>query len=753
MPYFNEDLQHKANAHILKPLTQKQTIQIVKGLLADLKDDINEIRDDYLIGVSVSQDGKILSITYRVGGDERTISFTGGVDGISWGQITGTLLNQTDLQNALDNKVDKVSGYGLMSNDEHTKLSGISSGAQVNVLEGVQKNGVDLPIVSKKVNIIVDNVLSNSSHNPIENQVIAQLIPNEASSSNKLADKAFVNSSIATNTATFRGTYYLIHFDDETLPDLGFDNVNPTYQQVGAAIKTKLASLSTPIVPENNDYVFVQIPVSADTPSVIARIDRYKCISTVENNPTDDVWEYEYSLNNSSFTASQWAAINSAITTAKVTSYNDHLANTSNPHSVTASQVGLGNVDNKSEATIKSDFTGSIANGDTGFVTGGDIYTALQNFSTNGKVVEVTSSNTYSEIATIIGAGNIPLYKTLSGYSYLSGYTPQNGNSLGSVTFLSSYFWTDNKQRQGLYKDIISSNGNRQTKAIYVEASNDKVSSIVNDGSSNDNTQSTVKYTSVKAVVDYVSGKQNAITSNSPLESDVVTDTNQTHKFVTSAMYDYLDNQLYQKPTVDTFALLGTIDGGSSQSVSGKYETGSTIIVSSIRHKETNINNIDTLYIYFRGVALEAITKSDSVIDVNLSSPQTITNDVSSLLKGTDTKGNTFSKGVNIEFVNYVYYTITSSTTTPTTGLTKSVAANTTTTGFNVSYVAGDYIYFYHTSSGKKVQQYALGQWNDVTSTSLGSVTITKANGTTGTYYCYRVGSFVAGGTDQFRIA
>lgn len=38
------------------------------------------------------------------------------------------------------------------------------------------------------------------------------------------------------------------------------------------------------------------------------------------------------------------------------------------------SDVGLGNVDNTSDATKKSNFTGSIANGNTGFVTGGEIY-------------------------------------------------------------------------------------------------------------------------------------------------------------------------------------------------------------------------------------------------------------------------------------------------------------------------------------------------------------------------------------------
>lgn len=43
------------------------------------------------------------------------------------------------------------------------------------------------------------------------------------------------------------------------------------------------------------------------------------------------------------------------------------------------SAVGLGNVNNTSDATKKDNYTGSIASGDTGFVTGGDAYTALSN--------------------------------------------------------------------------------------------------------------------------------------------------------------------------------------------------------------------------------------------------------------------------------------------------------------------------------------------------------------------------------------
>ena len=122
-------------------------------------------------------------------------------------------------------------------------------------------------------------------------------IPAAASSSNQLADKQFVNSSIATNTATFRGAYNLVS-------DLSLTTA-ATQSQIGTALAGEISTA------DNNDYAFVQIPTSDATPTVIARVDRYKF------DGTD--WSLEYSLNNSGFTAAQWDAINSAITSGLVT--------------------------------------------------------------------------------------------------------------------------------------------------------------------------------------------------------------------------------------------------------------------------------------------------------------------------------------------------------------------------------------------------------------------------------------------------
>ena len=122
-------------------------------------------------------------------------------------------------------------------------------------------------------------------------------IPAAASDQNQLADKAFVNSSIATATATYRGAYNLVS-------DLSLTTA-ATQQQVAAALALAISTA------DNNDYAFVQIPTSDASPTVIARVDRYKF------DGTD--WAFEYSLNNSGFTAAQWDALNSGITSGLVT--------------------------------------------------------------------------------------------------------------------------------------------------------------------------------------------------------------------------------------------------------------------------------------------------------------------------------------------------------------------------------------------------------------------------------------------------
>jgi len=78
---------------------------------------------------------------------------------------TGLALLWEKVKNGLSTKVDKETGKALSSNDytstEKTKLAGIASGAEVNVLEGVQKNGTNILVTNKIANITVPTATSD----------------------------------------------------------------------------------------------------------------------------------------------------------------------------------------------------------------------------------------------------------------------------------------------------------------------------------------------------------------------------------------------------------------------------------------------------------------------------------------------------------------------------------------------------------------------------------------------------------------
>lgn len=186
---------------------------------------------------------------------------------------------------------------------------------------GAGKNLYDLIAILNRVcqnnfNSLTNKILAETSarktadsnlQTGIDN--VNSLIPSVASTTNQLADKEFVNSSIASSTATFRGTF-------ETINDLPTSSV------------------------KKNDYAFV-IAVSNGNPEY----QRYKY--------NGEAWAFEYTLNNSSFTSKQWAAITSGITTDKVSSYDTHIFNKGNPHGVTKAQVGFGSVENVALSTWK----------------------------------------------------------------------------------------------------------------------------------------------------------------------------------------------------------------------------------------------------------------------------------------------------------------------------------------------------------------------------------------------------------------
>ncbi len=152
----------------------------------------------------------------------------------------------------------------------------------------------------------LNNILTGLDNDitAVENDVddIQDLIPAQATVNNQLADKDFVNSSIATSTATFRETYNIV-------TDLHL-STSATHQQVATALGNTIS------VADNNDYCFVEIPTDDLTPTETLQVDRYKY--------NGSSWSFEYTLNNSGYTSAQWNAINSGISSGKVATYDDY---------------------------------------------------------------------------------------------------------------------------------------------------------------------------------------------------------------------------------------------------------------------------------------------------------------------------------------------------------------------------------------------------------------------------------------------
>lgn len=281
-----------------------------------------------------------------------------------WGNIRGTLSDQTDLQNALNAKQNTISdlqnirngaalgatslqpynNISLLTNNigyitadalnDYATTSYVDTGlaGKQNTLSQAQMDAVNSGANTTNIAQIATNTSDISTING--------LIPAEATTSNQLADKAFVNSSIATNTANFIGTFANVpaleaYSGTVTNNDYAFvvnsvitDNGNDwaTFAALDAYDKTLLTNFDYAWVINGSNFDLYRFDILnqtwglrvSDTPKASVTLNTaYNRYKATVNGTTS--WDYEYTLNNSSFTATQWAAINSGITSGDVT--------------------------------------------------------------------------------------------------------------------------------------------------------------------------------------------------------------------------------------------------------------------------------------------------------------------------------------------------------------------------------------------------------------------------------------------------
>ena len=127
--------------------------------------------DAVVLRVGTDANKNQISIGYNVH-IEHDLSLSQGHGGrltIGTGTELKTIANVEDL----DSYVQKVSGKDLSSNDyttaEKTKLAGIASSAQVNVIESVKVNGSALSVANKAVNIDLSSYAKDMDVNKLKN--------------------------------------------------------------------------------------------------------------------------------------------------------------------------------------------------------------------------------------------------------------------------------------------------------------------------------------------------------------------------------------------------------------------------------------------------------------------------------------------------------------------------------------------------------------------------------------------------------
>lgn len=144
--------------------------------------------------------------------------------------------------------------------------------------------------------------------------------------------------------------------------------------------------------------------------------------------------------------------------------------------SLTKGDVGLSNVDNKSTATLKSEFTGSIADGNTGFVTGDAAYDAL------ALKLDANKRGVANGVASLDGNGKVPatqlpsyvddVVDIIGCYSYVDElYRPLDANNKLKLNPTLSDFTSETKiaptAHPGTYYMALDHNVGNSSPGIY----------------------------------------------------------------------------------------------------------------------------------------------------------------------------------------------------------------------------------------------------------------------------------------------
>ena len=232
----------------------------------------------------------------------------------------GVALLWEKIKTQLSGKVDKENGKGLSSNDytsdEKTKLANIASGAQVNVLEGIQKNGAAVTITNKIANISVPTKTSDITN-----------------------DSGFITTSDIPEGAAASSTIPLMDGTASTGTELAFargDHRHPTDTSRASAsdvtnLTTRVGSLEAAV----GDGGDIDTRISDAIEAAIATVMDYKGTkATIAQLPTTgnksgDVWHVTETDGEYAWNGTEWEEIGSTINLSGYVQTSDMVAITS----------------------------------------------------------------------------------------------------------------------------------------------------------------------------------------------------------------------------------------------------------------------------------------------------------------------------------------------------------------------------------------------------------------------------------------
>lgn len=161
------DVVDKAMLSLFKTLIDQHFVAQVagKGLSAN---DFTDALKTKLDGVAEGANKYTLpTATNKVIGGVTT---TSQVATVSTAMIAVPIINGVPYYENTTYAEATSTNVGLMSANDKKKLDGVATNAQVNVLEGVQVNGKDVTIVSKKINIDLSSYVTLSTNQALTNK-------------------------------------------------------------------------------------------------------------------------------------------------------------------------------------------------------------------------------------------------------------------------------------------------------------------------------------------------------------------------------------------------------------------------------------------------------------------------------------------------------------------------------------------------------------------------------------------------------